>query len=107
MGNAAIVAPFPSFWDRILTFNGAVLLGQPNELIAMSAKNKSENGEEGSEDVNGAAELFLQTLGLTDIVLGALSLYIIRLWADRNRQGSSPRRAISGSMWACWLVALP
>jgi hypothetical protein len=46
----------------------------------MSAKHKSESAEEGPEDVKGAAELFLQTLGLTDIVLGALSLYIIRLW---------------------------
>lgn len=46
----------------------------------MSVKDKSESAEGGSEDVKGAAELFLQTLGLTDIVLGALSLYIIRLW---------------------------
>jgi hypothetical protein len=49
-------------------------------MITMSAKNKGEGAEEGPKDAKGAAELFLQTLGLTDIVLGALSLYIVRLW---------------------------
>lgn len=46
----------------------------------MSSEKENQEPEKGAPDSKGVAELFLQSVGLTDVILGALAIYLVRLW---------------------------
>lgn len=45
------------------------------------AEESTDKAEDAATEAKGLAEQFLQTLGLVDLIIGALLLYLLRLWA--------------------------
>lgn len=46
----------------------------------MTSEKEDQEPEKGAPDSKGVAELFLQSVGLTDVILGSLAIYLVRLW---------------------------